>query len=47
MMQLIFKGRMSKIDIGIITRFIELELIHQQKEITSITPQFDNKTFGV
>lgn len=47
LMKLILKKKLNKIDMGIITRYIELALEQEQKEIISIMPQMVEKCFEI
>ncbi|MCL2630050.1 MAG: hypothetical protein FWD49_00835 [Firmicutes bacterium] len=45
-LKFILKKKMSKFDIGIVTRFTELALLNEGKQIVSITPIDKGNTFG-
>lgn len=47
MMKLILKKKLNKIDMGIITRFIEVTLDQEKKEIISIMPKTAEKCFEI
>ncbi|MDR0905480.1 MAG: hypothetical protein LBN00_04815 [Oscillospiraceae bacterium] len=40
-------GKMQKIDVGIITRYVELALEHEGKIVTAVTPDGTGKNFGI
>lgn len=47
MMKLILRKKLNKIDLGIITSYLETALLHEQKEILSITPKSSGKEFEI
>lgn len=47
LMKLILRKKLSKIDLGIITRHLETALLNEQKEILSIEPKSSGKEFMI
>jgi hypothetical protein len=47
LMKLLLKKKINKIDIGIVTRHVEIALLHEQKAIKSITPKNDGTHFSI
>ena len=45
--KLVLKKKMSKIDLGIVTRHIELALLEEGKSLLSVTPIADEKAFAM
>jgi nitroreductase len=45
--KMILQKKMNKIDLGIVTRHVEVALLHEGKKITSITPRGTGKEFQI
>jgi hypothetical protein len=47
LVKMILQKKLNKIDLGIVTRHVEVALLHEGKEITSITPRGAGKEFQI
>jgi hypothetical protein len=46
-MKMILEKKLNKVDLGIVTRHVEVALLNEGKEISSITPRGSGKEFAV